>query len=159
MAHQATLKFKDHDTEYTINDINYTVTCETSKTGHPNKRPEISPITMILVATDNSDLFFYEWMSKYTGEGSVKECTIKFKVVSKGKISTKTLFMQDVHPISLRENFNFHDDKQMTVTLSIVCQYAEFFAGENTDKEQEGNVRFWRNQKAVKAAEKSDKKS
>jgi hypothetical protein len=145
MAHHAKIIFKEQNREYTIVDINYTATQDTNANYRPTKHPKISPITMILVSPDNSDLFFYEWMNNLK---DWRNCTIQFRVVNKGKTTAKTLVLDRAHPISIKENFNFHDDKQMTITVTLCCFSTIFISGEKhlddqNKEEKKNNVVFW----------------
>ena len=130
MAHKATLNIGEK--EYTIIALDYSITQQMKVDSYfPSHFPQFGQISMTLLATDNSDLFFYEWMADY---GTTKEVQIYIDVVNKGKTSSKCLHLEMVRPTFIKENYNFLEEKQMTIQLTLTFGIMAFTSTGSRDK-------------------------
>ena len=132
MAHQATLKIEKK--EYNLLSCSYEFKQEMEEYARPTERPTGGEIEFKIVAPDDTDMFFHDWMKGYD---NAKDGEIKMMVVgNKGDITNRTLKFKNAYCINLKENFNAYGDDEEAVTTQMFTEIkimaAEIaFGGEN----------------------------
>ncbi|MCL1851374.1 MAG: hypothetical protein FWF70_08255 [Bacteroidetes bacterium] len=118
MAHEAYLFIDNkNDDPYLVMECSYTLTQEMQRdTAQPAEKPKPGVITFTVVAPDDADMFFHDWMQK---PNEKKSGWIYMKVVSKGSSSDRYIRFEDAFCVSLYEYFNMHSSDQMYTRLSI----------------------------------------
>ena len=124
MAHYSSISF-DEGKDYMLISCDYQID-QPVLNGQPNGYPTCGKIKITLVTPDNEDMFFFEWMKQTVGH---KDGEIFFQVVNEGKASTKTLKFEGAFCISLREDFSFLTDSQMTTTIEFLSEKVTFGGG------------------------------
>jgi len=123
MAHKASIVFDENKRQYQILSLDYCITQKVNSNMVATHFPQFSQFSMTLLAQDNTDLFFYEWMNNLKDN---RNATIWIDVVNKGKLSAKTLVLYNAHPTFVKENYNFLEEKQMTIQLTLSCEAVAF---------------------------------
>ena len=118
MAHKAILSIEDHPIEYLVFECSYTLSQKMdSKIGKPAEKSEPGVITFTIVAPDDSDMFFHDWMQKSDDKKS--GCFNLNVVGGGGDMTFRTLQFKDAFCTSLYEYFNMHNNDQMYTRLTI----------------------------------------
>jgi len=125
MAHTAKLCIQKK--EYNLFEVNYEFNQPMNDNGQPAGNPTCGKISFVMVAPDNNDLFFHEWMASPTEN---KDGTFKFSVVDMGDSSTKTMNFYHAYCIHLREYIK-EKEVQMLIEVTLYAQKITF--GESDD--------------------------
>lgn len=105
---------------YGVVECEYQFSQSVDETGKPTSRPNGGIITLVIPATNDDDMFFYNWMFH---KSEVKAGIIRFRLYSnENKISYKTVSFANAYCIGLRDYFNDHDEKLMYTTIKISAQ-------------------------------------
>lgn len=105
---------------YGVVECEYQFSQSVDETGKPTSRPNGGIITLVIPATNDDDMFFYNWMFH---KSEVKVGIIRFRLYSnENKISYKTVSFANAYCIGLRDYFNDHDEKLMYTTIKISAQ-------------------------------------
>ena len=128
MALQANLKIEGKDKKYNVIECEYEFVQPIKENGQPSGRPSGGLIHLVVVATDNNDIFLHEWMQSATEH---KDGEITFSVLDTASPSSKTLHFKRAYCIRLYEYFNMHSNVQMYTKITISAAEIAFGEGEN----------------------------
>ena len=131
MAHLATLTVEKK--EYNLLKCSYEFKQAMEEYARPTERPSGGEIEFKIVAPDDTDMFFHDWMKGYDND---KDGEIKMSVVgNKGDMTTRTLKFKNAYCVNLKETFDMHGEgenaeEQMYSEIKIMA--AEIaFGGDN----------------------------
>jgi hypothetical protein len=131
MTHKAILSIENHEIEYLVIECSYTLTQKMdSQTGKPAEKAEPGQISFTVVAPDDSDMFFHDWMQK---SNEKKSGFFDMNVVGGGGGMTfRSIQFRDAFCTSLYEYFNMHNTDQMFTRLTIFPSEVTFgYDGDN----------------------------
>ena len=134
MAHKATLKLDSK--EYNLLECEYEFIKPIKENGQPAGRASGSLIHFTMIAPDDDDTRFHDWMQSATEH---KDGQIVFEVTGDETPPIKTLNFKRAYCIRLYEYFNAMNNLQMLCKITISA--AEISFGEN------GNIVFKNDQK------------
>lgn len=128
MALKATFEIEGSNVEYDVIECEYEFTQEIDSNGRPSESPKGGLINITIVAPDDTDLIFHEWMrDKFAS----KEGVITFIVNNNHVESTRYVGFRDAYCVGLSENFNKENDSQMIMKLTISAGVIKF--GDNCE--------------------------
>lgn len=105
---------------YGVVECEYDFTQSLDNTGKPASRPQSGEIKIVIPATNDDDMFFYNWMFH---KSEVKAGILRFCLYSNdNKRSYKTVSFANAYCVGLRDYFNDHDSKLMYTTIKIRAQ-------------------------------------
>lgn len=105
---------------YGVVECDYEFKQTTDDTGKPTARPTGGIITIVMPATNDDDMFFYNWMFH---KSEAKAGILRFCLYSsENKRCYKTVSFANAYCIYLRDYFNDHDSKLMYTTIKISAQ-------------------------------------
>lgn len=105
---------------YGVVECEYEFRQSVDDTGKPTSRPSGGQIRIVVPATNDDDMFFYNWMFH---KSEVKAGILRFCLYSnENKRSYKTVSFANAYCIQLRDYFNDHDAKLMYTTIIISAQ-------------------------------------
>lgn len=105
---------------YDVVECWYEFNQQIDETGKPTSRPEGGEITIVIPATNDDDMFFYNWMFH---KSEVKAGILRFCVFTNdNKPSYKTVSFSYAYCIYLRDYFNDRDARLMYTTIKISAQ-------------------------------------
>ena len=118
MALQGELKITTQRRKYGVVECAYEFNQLMDDSGKPTSRTRGGTITFVMPATNDDDLFFYNWMFRKT---ETHDGSFRFVVfTNNNKRSFKTVSFINAYCVGLKDYFNDNDSKLMytTVTLS-----------------------------------------
>lgn len=105
---------------YGVIECEYEFEQKTDETGKPTSRPKGGEITIVIPATDDDDMFFYNWMFH---KSEVKAGILRFCIYTNdNKQSYKTVSFANAYCVYLHDYFNDRDGKLMYTTIRISAQ-------------------------------------
>ena len=105
---------------YGVVECEYEFTQDVDATGKPTSRPRGGMITIVMPATNDDDMFFYNWMLH---KSEVKAGILRFCLYSSdNKRSYKTVSFAQAYCVGLKDYFNDHASKLMYTTVKISAQ-------------------------------------
>lgn len=118
MAIQGELKIGGRT--YQVVECEYEFNQQLDESGKPTSRPKGGQITIVIPATNDDDMFFYNWMFH---KSEAKAGFLRFCVYSTdNKKSYKTVSFANAYCYYLRDYFNDNDKKLMYTTIKISAQ-------------------------------------
>lgn len=124
MALEASLVFDENkNTKYRLLECEYEFTQSIDVTGRPSDRPRGGIIKATLVAPDDKDLVFHEWMF---AKDHVKDGVIYFDVNKNSAFAEKKIFFYNAYCIGLREYFNDGNALPMYTEITIAAASLTF---------------------------------
>ncbi|MBP5327283.1 MAG: hypothetical protein J6Y98_05165 [Bacteroidales bacterium] len=129
MALEATLVFDEKKgTEYRLLECSYEFSQSLDITGRPSDRPRGGIIKVAIVAPDDSDLIFHEWMF---AKDLVKDGVIRFDVNKNSVFAPKKIRFKNAYCVGLREYFN--DGNALPMYTEITIAAGQLLFGEGDD--------------------------
>lgn len=105
---------------YGVVSCNYSFNQALDSTGVPSTRPVGGEITMVIPATGDDDMFFYNWMFN---QYEVKSGILRFRIYSSdNKPTYKTVAFANAYCVALQDQFSDNDSKLMYTTIRISAQ-------------------------------------
>ena len=105
---------------YGVVECEYEFNQAVDETGKPTSRPRGGQIRIVIPATNDDDMFFYNWMFH---KSEVKAGILRFCLYSNdNRESYKTVSFANAYCIGLKDYFNDHDSKLMYTTITISAQ-------------------------------------
>lgn len=120
MALQGELRINTQKKNYGVVECVYEFNQSTDESGKPTSRTRGGTITFVMPATNDDDLFFYNWMFRKT---ETHDGYFRFVVfTNNNKRSYKTVEFFNAYCISLKDYFNDNDSKLMYTTVTISAE-------------------------------------
>lgn len=123
MALTAKLEIEGNNNTYNVLECDYEFTQAIDQTGRPSDRPRGGLINIMIVAPDDTDMVFHEWMrDKFTS----KEGKITLVVNRNNVDIPRTISFKDAYCVKLFEYFNNNNHIQMYSKLTIAAGTIKF---------------------------------
>lgn len=116
-------KLKIESKEYDILECEYEFTQAVDHTGRPTDRTRGGLINIVIVAPDDDNLVFHEWMRD---KDTTKDGSINLTVNNNNVDKPKTIEFKDAYCVRLYEYFNSNNSVQMYMKLSMMAGTVKF---------------------------------
>jgi len=132
MALNGTLKISGKESEYNVLECEYEFNQPVDSNGKPSANPRGGLINFTILAPDESDTLFYEWMFS---KAEVKQGKFIFPITVGTDHNKKILEFEFGHCIHLYEYFNNQNSIQMYMKITVSAAIIKFGKAVYTNNE------------------------